>query len=204
LTGEDVYISDQLFSTLDPLLRRVDMHDLHPGYYYILSDTVGFIRSMPEELLTSFKATLEEVRQADIVLHVVDLTNPDWPAQKSEVEKVLQQLDIGADKIITVFNKIDLLGDGEKPPPRSAAGELHVSAAARLGVSDLQEEIFRRYFSSYESYTVEVADEQQLEALANWAIVLEKDRSGGGFQARVLCSLQKMLEFRETHGGVIR
>ena len=204
LTGEDVFISDQLFSTLDPLLRRVDLHDLHPGYYFILSDTVGFIRSMPDELLTSFKATLEEVRQADIVLHVVDLTNPDWPAQKNEVEKVLHQLDIGPDKIITVFNKIDLLGDRENPAPRSAPGELHVSAATRLGVSDLKEEIFRRYFGGYEAYTVEVADEQQLDALANWAIVLEKDRSGGGFQARVLCSLEKMLEFRETHGGVIR
>ncbi len=118
LTGEDVFISNKLFSTLDPLLRRVDLHDLHPGYYYILSDTVGFIRSMPEELLTSFKATLEEVRQADIVLHVVDLTNPDWPAQKNEVEKVLQQLDIGPDKIITVFNKIDLLADRESLPAR--------------------------------------------------------------------------------------
>ncbi len=204
LTGEDVFISDQLFATLDPLLRRVDMHDLNPGYYYILSDTVGFIRSMPEELLTSFKATLEEVRQADIVLHVVDQTNPDWPAQKNEVEKVLQQLDIGPDKIITVFNKIDLLGDRESQPPRSAPGELHISAATKAGVSDLQEEIFKRYFGSYKSYTIEVADEQQLDALANWAIVLEKNRAGGGFQARVLCSLEKMLEFRETHGGVIR
>ncbi len=96
LTGENVFISDQLFATLDPLLRRVDLHDSHPGYYFILSDTVGFIRDMPDELFTSFTATLEEVRQADLVLHVVDMTNPDWPGQKAEVEKVLRQLDVDA------------------------------------------------------------------------------------------------------------
>ncbi len=204
LTGEDVFISDKLFSTLDPLLRRVDLHDLHPGYYYILSDTVGFIRSMPEELLTSFKATLEEVRQADIVLHVVDLTNPDWPAQKSEVEKVLHQLDIGPDKIITVFNKIDLLADRESIPARSHPGEWYISAGERQGIPALQEEIFRRFFSDYQVCTIEVADEQQLDALGNWAIVLEKSRTDGGFQANVLCSQEKMLKFKEYHGGVIR
>ena len=204
LTGEDVFISDKLFSTLDPLLRRVDLHDLHPGYYYILSDTVGFIRSMPEELLTSFKATLEEVRQADIVLHVVDLTNPDLQDQKGEVEKMLQQLGIGAYRIVTVFNKIYLLGDRENLLANKNSGEVHISAAKQLGISALQEEIFRRYFSDYESYIIEVADEQQLDALGNWAIVLEKSRTGGCFQAKVLCSLEKMLKFRETHGGVIR
>jgi len=204
LTGEDVFISDKLFSTLDPLLRRVDIHDLHPGYYYILSDTVGFIRSMPEELLISFKATLEEVRQADIVLHVVDLTNPDWPGQKSEVEKVLHQLDVGPDKIITVFNKIDLLDDRENLLARRNPGKLHVSASERLGIAALQEEIFKRYFSDYEFCIIEVADEQQLDALSNWAIVLEKSRTASGFQAGVLCQLRKMLQFKEKHGGVIR
>lgn len=204
LTGEDVFISDKLFSTLDPLLRRVDLHDLHPGYFYILSDTVGFIRSMPEELMTSFQATLEEVRQADVVLHMVDLTNPDWPGRKSEVEKVLQRLDVGPEKIITVFNKIDLLDDRENLLARRNPGEFHVSAGERLGIAALQEEIFKRYFSDYKFCTIEVADEQQLDALGNWAIVLEKNRTAGGFQAGVLCSLKKMLQFKETHGGVIR
>ena len=204
LTGEDVFVSKKLFSTLDPLLRRVDLHDLHPGYYYILSDTVGFIRSMPEELFISFKATLEEVRQADIVLHVVDLTNPDWPAQKSEVEKVLRQLGVGQDKVITVFNKIDLLADREGLQAGKNPGAVHISAAERSGIAALQEEIFKRYFSEYEFCTIEVADEQQLDALSNWAIVLDKSPSAGGFRAGVLCSSEKMLQFSEKHGGVIR
>ena len=204
LTGEDVFVSNQLFSTLDPLLRRVNLHASHPGYYYILSDTVGFIRSMPEELFVSFKATLEEVRQADIVLHVVDLTNPDWPAQKNEVEKVLRQLDIAPDKVVSVFNKIDMLADPENLLARKNPGEVYVSAATGSGVDSLQEEIFSRYFSDYEFRTVEVDDAQQLDALGNWAIVLEKNRTADGFQAGVLCSHEKMLQFRKKHGGVIR
>jgi GTP-binding protein HflX len=204
LTGEDVLVSKKLFSTLDPLLRRVDFHDLHPGYYYILSDTVGFIRSMPEELFNSFKATLEEVRQADIVLHVIDLTNPDWPAQKSEVEKVLRHLGVGQDKVINVFNKIDLLDDRENLPTGENSGEVHISAAERSGIVFLQEEIFARYFSDYKFCTIEVDDEHQLDALNNWAIVLEKSRTADGFRAGVLCQLEKMLQFKEKHGGTIR
>ena len=124
LTGENVFISNELFATLDPLLRRVDLHDSHPGYYFILSDTVGFIRDMPAELFTSFTATLEEVRQADLVLHVVDMTNPDWQGQKTEVEKVLRQLDVDAAKVVAVFNKIDLLRRRREPgrPGRARPG----------------------------------------------------------------------------------
>jgi GTPase len=204
LTGEDVFISKKLFATLDPLLRRVDLHDSHPGFYFILSDTVGFIRSMPEELFTSFKATLEEVRQADLVLHVVDQSNPDWPGQKNEVEKVLRQLEVAAEKVVTVYNKIDLLTGRESPAGGENSGEVHVSATEGLGLQALKEEIFRRYFSAYESYTIEVADERQLETLGHWAIVLDKKQSESGFRAEVLCSREKMLKFKEKHGGVIQ
>jgi 50S ribosomal subunit-associated GTPase HflX len=135
---------------------------------------------------------------------VVDLTNPDWPGQKNEVEKVLHQLDIAQEKIVTVFNKIDLLADAEKLPAGEHSGNLYISAAERSGIDALQEEIFRRYFSDYEFCTIEVADKQQLDALGNWAIVLEKNRTADGFKAGVLCSLGKMLQFKEKHGGVIR
>lgn len=203
LTGENVFISDQLFATLDPLLRRVDLHDSHPGYYFILSDTVGFIRDMPPELFTSFTATLEEVRQANLVLHVVDVTNPDWPGQKGEVEKVLRQLGVDPARIIPVFNKIDLRADLDTLPASVGPG-IYISAVEKTGLAGLKEEIFRRYFADYGAYTIEVDDEQQLDALGRWAIVLEKNRVENGFQASVLCSLEKMLQFRETHGGVIR
>ena len=176
LSGEEVYISKKLFSTLDPLLRRVDLFDIHPGYYFILSDTVGFIRGMPEELFTSFQASLEEVHHADLILHVIDLTNPDWLGQKIEVEKVLQNLKIDRDKIITVFNKIDLLADRDVLLDKKGRREVYVSAVERLGIAALKEEIFQNYFADYELFQLEVADEQQLDALSQWAIVLEKNR----------------------------
>jgi GTP-binding protein HflX len=204
LTGENVFISKELFATLDPLLRRVDLQDSHPGYYFILSDTVGFIRDMPSELFTSFTATLEEVRQADLVLHVVDMTHPDWQGQKNEVDKVLRQLEIDAAKVVLVLNKIDLRDDRESLGDRLEPGQVLISAMQGTGLATLKEVVFRRYFFDYAAYTVDVADEQQLDALGRWAIVLEKNRVENGFQASVLCSLEKMLQFRETHGGVIR
>jgi GTP-binding protein HflX len=204
LSGEEVYISKKLFSTLDPLLRRVDLFDIHPGYYFILSDTVGFIRSMPEELFTSFQASLEEVYHADLILHIIDLTNPDWLGQKNEVEKVLQQMKIDRDRIITVFNKIDLLPDRELLLGKKSPRELYVSAVERLGITDLKEAIFQNYFADYELVQLEIADEQQLDALSQWAIVLDKNRIGGIFRVGVLSSREKMLKFREKHGGTIQ
>jgi len=201
LSGEEVYISDKLFSTLDPLLRRVDLFDVHPGYYFILSDTVGFIRSMPDELYTSFQASLEEVHHADLILHVIDMTNPDWLGQKHEVEKVLQQLKIDPEKIITVFNKIDLLPEREALLGKKGRREVYVSAVERLGIAALKEEIFQNYFSDYERFQLEVADQQQLDALGQWAIVLENNRIDGHFQVGVLSSREKMLKFKEKHGG---
>ena len=144
------------------------------------------------------------MRQADLVLHVVDMTNPDWQGQKSEVEKVLRQMDVDAAKLVVVFNKIDLRADGESLGDRDEPGQVFVSATRGTGLATLKEEIFKRYFSDYGAYTVDVEDEQQLDALGHWAIVLEKNRVEDGFQAAVLCSLEKMLQFRETHGGVIR
>ena len=201
LSGAAVEISAKLFSTLDPLLRRVDLFDIHPGYYFILSDTVGFIRSMPDELYSSFQASLEEVHHADVILHVIDLTNPDWLGQKNEVEKVLQQLEIDRDKIITVFNKIDRLAGHEELLGKRNLREVYISAAKGFGIPELKEEIFQYYFADYELFQLEIADEQQLDALSQWAIVVEKNRMESGFQVSVLSSRGKMLKFREKHGG---
>lgn len=206
LTGESVFISPALFATLDPLLRRVDLHDIHPGYSFILSDTVGFIRDMPQELFTSFTATLEEVRQADLVLHVIDVADPGWPGRKLEVEKVLRQLGIAPEKVVPVYNKTDLLPAGPGLPESPAApGPLRVSALRGTGLAGLKEEVFRRSFADYTAYTVEVEDERALEALGRWAIVLEREPApAGGFRAKVLSSREAMLQFEETRGGVIR
>ena len=108
LSGAEVLIEDRLFATLDTLTREVDVGD---GYRCRLSDTVGFIRKLPHHLVASFRATLEEVREADLLLHVIDAAHPTWEEQVDVVEGVLEE--IGRKRVIHVFNKADLLPDRE-------------------------------------------------------------------------------------------
>jgi len=111
LTGADAYCADQLFATLDPTLRRVSING---GEHIVLADTVGFVSDLPHDLVAAFRATLEETREADLLLHVVDATAQHQDDVIVEVEEVLKE--IGADevRIIQVFNKIDRL-DESKP-----------------------------------------------------------------------------------------
>jgi len=109
LTRSDVTVKDQLFATLDPTMRRVR---LPSGLQVIVSDTVGFISDLPTDLVAAFRATLEEVVEADLILHVRDIHHPDSDAQRQDVESVLQALgleDALTDHVIEVLNKIDLL-----------------------------------------------------------------------------------------------
>lgn len=108
LTESEVYAADQLFATLDPTLRRLVLPDTGT---IILADTVGFIRNLPHDLVAAFRSTLEETRQADLLLHVIDASNENYLQQIEQVNAVLKE--IGADKVpqIEVFNKVDLLTD---------------------------------------------------------------------------------------------
>ncbi|HEY6943110.1 ribosome rescue GTPase HflX [Dokdonella sp.] len=109
LTGSAVYAADQLFATLDPTLRRLDGLDCGP---VVLADTVGFIRDLPHDLVAAFRSTLAEAREADLLLHVVDASDPERDERILDVERVLKE--IGADGLpqILVYNKIDLLDAG--------------------------------------------------------------------------------------------
>ena len=106
LTQAHVFVEDKLFATLDPTSRRLD---LPGGQTVLLTDTVGFINKLPHQLIDAFTSTLEEVRRADILLHVIDATHARWTEQKAVVEQVLQ--DLGVEKLptFTVFNKLDQL-----------------------------------------------------------------------------------------------
>ena len=106
LTASDVYAADQLFATLDPTLRRIDVSDLGP---VILADTVGFIRHLPHKLVEAFRATLEESRESDFLLHVVDACSEEREDNIFQVNEVLHE--IGADTVpfLMVYNKIDLM-----------------------------------------------------------------------------------------------
>ncbi len=146
LTGAEVFAENQLFATLDPTLRAIR---LPSGREAILSDTVGFISALPTELVASFRATLEEVAEADVILHVRDISHPDSQAQRDDVITVLDTMakDGTLDeewprRVVEVLNKIDLLGGAGGVEAR--AGAIPVSALTGEGMPALLEAIDAR------------------------------------------------------------
>jgi GTP-binding protein HflX len=137
LTGAHVLQSSRMFATLDPKLRAIELPSRRK---ILLSDTVGFIRNLPHTLVTSFRATLEEVSQAEVLLHVRDAASTYGDEQKAQVEKVLGELDSLSKPRIEVMNKIDLLGPHERlglEDRADATGEVAVSAVTGEGLDRL-------------------------------------------------------------------
>ncbi|MPZ49525.1 MAG: GTPase HflX, partial [Dehalococcoidia bacterium] len=112
LSGSDVFTEDLLFATLDPVTRRIR---LPSGTGALLSDTVGFIQKLPTQLVAAFRATLEELADADVLLHIVDITHPDAEEQYQTVERTLSELGLADKPTIVAFNKIDLLAPAGDP-----------------------------------------------------------------------------------------
>jgi GTP-binding protein HflX len=138
LSGAEVYAANQLFATLDPTLRRIQLPEIGP---VILADTVGFIRHLPHDLVEAFRATLEEVCQADVLLHVVDVNDEQMQENIDQVNKVLAS--IGGDDVpqIIVFNKIDLCPEllpNLDHNPAEALTRVWVSAKDNQGMPELQ------------------------------------------------------------------
>lgn len=138
LTGDSVFAKDLLFATLDPTMRQMT---LPSGRTIILSDTVGFISDLPTHLVEAFRATLEEVENADIILHVRDIAHEDTRAQKEDVQSVLESMDIPHDdpRIIEVLNKIDLMPEDERTNTQQHArrmGKESIASWAFQGVQD--------------------------------------------------------------------
>ena len=136
LTDAALPVADKFFATLDPTLRKVRVPG---GRDILLSDTVGFIRKLPHQLVEAFKATLEEVRASDLLLHVIDISHPDWQNQSQAVMAVLGELGAAAKPLISVYNKVDKLPHPEAVAflarrPRSVV----VSARNGAGLDDLK------------------------------------------------------------------
>ena len=138
LTHAGVTVRDQLFATLDPTLRRLAL----PGdRVVLLSDTVGFIRKIPHQLVAAFQATLEEVQEAELLLHVVDVSHPHAELQQAAVEAVLGELGLADRPTILVYNKIDRLGQRPEFPWGPGSGRVATSAKDGRGLDDLRHEI---------------------------------------------------------------
>jgi len=123
LTRAGVLVEDRLFATLDPTVRRLRLPE---GQTVLLSDTVGFIHKLPHQLVEAFKSTLEEVRTADLLVHVIDVAAPSWPEQARVVEDVLEEIGAGDRPCIRALNKVDLA-------PVAAPGAVGVRISARTG-----------------------------------------------------------------------
>lgn len=204
LTRADVVAKDMLFATLDPTMRSLD---LPSGRTVVLSDTVGFISDLPTQLVAAFQATLEEVVEADIVLHVRDIAHPDSEAQKREVESVLAEMGLEHARPLEVLNKIDLLGAEARATVRNRAARnedaVAVSAVTGDGCEDLLRALDRRLAESRHVVDVEIslADGAALAWLYRHGEILERRDEGMSAHIVVALDAEDEAQFRNRFRG---
>lgn len=150
LTDADVLAEDKLFATLDPTTRRLQLDN---SQYVLVTDTVGFVRRLPHRLVEAFKATLEEAVVADLLIHVIDVTNPDAEKHFETTMEVLKEIEADKNPMLVVFNKIDALED---PSDKERflfthKDALYLSAATGEGVAELKETIAHHLNAKYRS-----------------------------------------------------
>lgn len=153
LTGTDTYVQDQLFATLDPLTRQFSING-HP--VFTLTDTVGFIEELPTELIEAFKSTLEEIRYLDLLLHVVDASNPAHTMHEETVLRILRDLEVDHLPILTVYNKSDCLNQPFNP---TISPHVLISAKNDQDMERLKEAIWRMCLEEAEAYSVRIRPE---------------------------------------------
>lgn len=188
LTGASVVARDMLFATLDPTLRQLRLPN---GTTVILSDTVGFISDLPTHLVAAFRATLEEVVEADLILHLRDMSDPDAAAQAGDVDRVLTDLGIdveSADRVVEVWNKCDLVADCSS---LGATGAIVISARTGEGIDRLLAEIEHRITGGLVTFDIGLEPEQA--GLVDWlyrncTVLQRQDREDGGIDFIVRCS----------------
>jgi GTP-binding protein HflX len=151
LTNAEVYTADQLFATLDPTTRRLVLTDpiTQETQAIVLTDTVGFIHDLPPSLVDAFRATLEEVTEADALLHVVDLSHPAWQSQIRSVMTILSEMPITPGPMLLAFNKVDqvdseTLAFAQEEHPQA----VFISASDRIGLETLRQRLAQLVYYS--------------------------------------------------------
>ena len=206
LAQETAWTSPRLFATLDPLVRRASFAD---GLTYFLGDTVGFIRKLPPELVTAFRATLEEVRESNAILHVVDFAAAGSEAQSEAVTRILADIGAGAIPRLTVFNKIDALPDGttwlsKNLNPNGDA--VYVSARTGQGLEDLKRKLRALLFRNLRLFYLRLPRDRPdlADSIGRLALVLKKRDEGDYYVFQVMADPEAMIPFRayiEGGGG---
>jgi len=188
LTKSDVYVANQLFATLDPTTRRIE---LPGGYQALLTDTVGFIQKLPTALVEAFHATLEEITEADLLLHIVDMSHPNALNQYQSVQNTLEEIGAGHIPTVTALNKIDRLKQPEtaRETARQYPKAVAISAKRGTGLPDLLELIQKELYETYTPILVRLPYQQgaliSLFHEAGQVERIEHERGGVLIQGRI-------------------
>jgi len=198
LTNSDIYAKDQLFATLDPTTRQLTLPNKQE---IIITDTVGFIQRLPHQLIAAFRSTLEVVTEADLLVHVIDVSHELYKEQAAAVHEVLKEIGAESKPVITVYNKIDKLPPDSKLADRLALEEdtVCISAAKKLNLESLQQMIESHLKSKAVEVTLcipyaETAKAAQLHETAN---VLEQEYTENGTVMKVILPVKDLEAYNE-------
>ena len=190
LTDAGILAEDKLFATLDPTTRNLE---LPGGQHILLTDTVGFIRKLPHHLIEAFKSTLEEARYSDIILHVVDCSNPQMDMQMHIVYDTLKQLEVTDKIMVTVFNKIDRLEQEVTLKDLSSDYQIQISAKTGAGIPELKEllEIILRNQKVYLEKVYSYKEAGRIQLIRKYGELLSEEygEDGIGVKAYVPASM---------------
>ncbi len=194
LTSEGAKVSSYLFSTLDPLTRIIELKN---GLKFYLSDTVGFIKKLPVELVEAFKSTLDEIVYTDLILHIIDYSRYDYQKQIDSVEKILSEIGAADKNIIRVYNKIDLISEGEKLVNKNGEKEVFVSASKAWGIEKLLKGLEKTIFADFKLYRIKIKSRFKtfMEGINNWGFIVKKHNNGDEIIYEVYIKYEDMLKF---------
>lgn len=205
--ANDVFVEDRLFATLDPLTREVQLGD---GQSVLVTDTVGFIRKLPHHLVASFRATLEEVGEADLLLHVIDIAHVGWEERVDVVEQVLADLEVGDVPMLHVFNKIDRLEHGELIAledrlQRSIPNSVFVSSVLPDGLEPLRRALLtaRRQLRPTTTLRIPLGDGKLLAELHRSGEVVSQHAEGNEWVVTARLDPATLGRLRNSHASIV-
>lgn len=194
LTGSDVFVANQLFATLDPTLRALKLPKIGK---VVFADTVGFVSKLPHDLIDAFRATLEEVQDADLLLHIIDTNDEEWRLRIEQVEEVLEEIGALSVPRLEVYNKIDLVPSIRPHSERDSQGKItrvYVSATQKLGLEELSLAIVERLGSDLLKGELKLGPEQARARALLYdigAVLAETNEDEGGWTIEVALPVLK-------------
>lgn len=198
LTDAGILAEDKLFATLDPTTRSLE---LESGQKILLTDTVGFIRKLPHHLIEAFKSTLEEAKYSDIILHVVDCSNPNMDMQMHVVYETLRDLEVEDKIIITVFNKTDRKTDGEFPRDLQSDYQVQISAKTGDGLGQLIDTL-EKVLRSQKVYLEKVFSYQEagkIQTIRNYGELLSEEYQADGIAVKAYVPAEMFASLAEKN-----